>query len=123
MRAASSIGTAPGRRGILAGIGTAHTTPRAGTPRHRGGWLARHARDSVASMDTSLSTRVREAAAVLLPGHPVLVAYAHGSRVSGRLRPSSDLDIGYDTIGYRRGERLPILVELHLASALSDVIG
>ena len=44
-------------------------------------------------MDTALLERLRAATAVVFSGTPILAAYAHGSRVSGRPRPGSDLDI------------------------------
>jgi len=46
-------------------------------------------------METALLERLRAAAAAVFPGSPVLAAYAYGSRVSGRPRPGSDVDIGY----------------------------
>lgn len=53
----------------------------------------------------------------------ILVAYAHGSRVAGRDRPDSDLDVGYYLCGYRAGETLTLREEMCLASRLSDVAG
>lgn len=47
--------------------------------------------------------------------HPILVAYAYGSRVSGTLRAASDLDVGYYVKGYSRGETLPVREEMLLA--------
>ena len=59
----------------------------------------------------------------LFHGGPVLAAYAYGSRVSGRPRPTSDLDVGYYLDGYRTGQILSLREELRLASALSDAVG
>jgi predicted nucleotidyltransferase len=74
-------------------------------------------------MDTALRERLRLAAERLFPGHPILVAYAYGSRVSGRPRPASDLDVGYYLEGYRTGQTLPLGKELRLAAALSEAVG
>ena len=56
-------------------------------------------------------------------GGPILVAYAFGSRVSGRPFPESDLDVGYYLCGYRRGETLPFGEEMRLAGEISTAIG
>ena len=69
-------------------------------------------------MDTALLEGLRAAAAVVFPGTPILAAYAHGSGISGRPRPDSDLDIGYYVQGYRRGEALSLREESRIASAL-----
>ncbi|OGK83132.1 MAG: hypothetical protein A2X52_09105 [Candidatus Rokubacteria bacterium GWC2_70_16] len=74
-------------------------------------------------MDTALRERLAAAAARAFRGAPVLVAYAHGSRISGRPRPGSDLDVGYYLRGHRRGEVLPLREEMLLASALSEAVG
>jgi len=74
-------------------------------------------------MDTTVVQHLREAAERLFRGGPVLAAYAYGSRVSGRPRPASDVDVGYYLSGYRNGQLLPLREELQLASALSDVVG
>jgi predicted nucleotidyltransferase len=74
-------------------------------------------------MDVTLVTRLRAAAERLFRTGPVLAAYAYGSRISGRPRPTSDLDIGYYLQGYRLGQVLPLREELRLASALSDDVG
>jgi predicted nucleotidyltransferase len=70
-----------------------------------------------------LLDRLRDAADRLFSGYPVLAAYAFGSRVSGRPRIESDLDVGYYLEGYRTGQRLSLREELLLASALSDAVG
>ncbi len=73
-------------------------------------------------MDTILVQRLRAAAERLFPRGPLLAAYGYGSRVSGRPRPASDVDVGYYLKGYRAGQLLPIREELQLASALSDAV-
>jgi len=73
-------------------------------------------------MDTILVQRLRAAAGRLFPGSPLLAAYAYGSRISGRPRPASDVDVGYYLKGYRTGQLLSIRDELHLVSALSDAV-
>jgi predicted nucleotidyltransferase len=67
--------------------------------------------------------RLRAAAQRVLSGTRVLVAYAHGSRVAGRPRPESDLDVGYYLKGYREGETLSLREELGLEAALSEAAG
>ena len=74
-------------------------------------------------MDTTVVQRLREAGERLFRGGPLLAAYAYGSRVSGRPRQTSDVDIGYYVSGYRSGQLLPLREELRLASALSDAVG
>lgn len=74
-------------------------------------------------MDPTLIEALRAAAERLFRGGAVLAAYAHGSRVSGRPRAESDLDVGYYLEGYRTGRCLSLREELRLASALSDAVG
>jgi len=74
-------------------------------------------------MDARLLDRLRTAASAILRDSPVLVAYAHGSRVAGRPRPKSDLDVGYYLRDYRRRDTLPLREEAGLASALADAVG
>jgi len=76
-----------------------------------------------AMMDDALLEKVRGAAQRAFAGGPVLVAYAFGSRVSGRPMPGSDLDVGYYLCGYRRGDVLPLGEELRLADELSAEVG
>jgi len=76
-----------------------------------------------AVMNLRLLDALRPAAAAAFRGRSVLVAYAFGSRISGRPRPSSDLDVGYYLRGYRRGDTLPLQEELHLADELSRAAG
>lgn len=65
---------------------------------------------------------LREAARVFA-STDILVAYAHGSYVTGRARQDSDLDVGFYLRKDRRGRDLPLGEELRLASALSDAVG
>ncbi len=74
-------------------------------------------------MDPALLAWLRAAAERLFPARGVLAAYAYGSRVAGRPRPGSDLDVGYYLIGFRSGERLSLRAELSLAAELSDALG
>jgi predicted nucleotidyltransferase len=73
-------------------------------------------------MSDDLIERLRQAVESRFPGHGILVAYAYGSRVAGRPRPDSDLDVGYYLAGEKR-EALPIAVEMLLASDLSRDLG
>jgi predicted nucleotidyltransferase len=74
-------------------------------------------------MDAILVERLRAAAERLFREGPILAAYAYGSRISGRPRPGSDVDVGYYAHGFRDGRRLTLTEELRLASALSDAVG
>ncbi len=74
-------------------------------------------------MDLTFVKRLRSAAERLFRGDRLLAAYAYGSRISGRPRPDSDVDVGYYMKGYRAGEFLSLREELRLASALSDAVG
>jgi predicted nucleotidyltransferase len=74
-------------------------------------------------MDAHGLEALRAAAARAFQGRPVLVAYAFGSRVSGRPRPASDLDVGYYLHGYRRGDSLPLREELRMADELAQALG
>ena len=76
-----------------------------------------------AVMDSRLFETLHTAAASAFRGRPVLAAYAFGSRICGRPRPSSDLDVGYYLQGYRQGDTLPLGDELHLADELSRAVG
>jgi predicted nucleotidyltransferase len=78
---------------------------------------------SSGSLAAASLARLRTAAAAVFEGSPVLAAYAYGSRVRGRPRPDSDLDVGYYLRGHQRGEMLSVRDELRLASALADAIG
>jgi predicted nucleotidyltransferase len=70
-----------------------------------------------------LLERLREATARVFRDRPVIAAYAYGSRISGRPREGSDLDVGCYLEGYREGRRLSLRDELILASRLSDAVG
>lgn len=74
-------------------------------------------------MDESLRQKLVSAAASLFPDYGIIAAYAHGSRVSGRPFPQSDLDVGYYLSGYREGRALSLDAEMRLASMLSEAIG
>jgi predicted nucleotidyltransferase len=74
-------------------------------------------------MNEDLLEQVRAAAERAFRGGPVLVAYAFGSRVSGRALPGSDLDVGYYLRGHRDGASLPLGEEMRLADALSTAAG
>jgi predicted nucleotidyltransferase len=74
-------------------------------------------------MDDAVLEKVRRGAQRAFAGGPILVAYAFGSRVSGRPTPGSDLDVGYYLCGYRRGKALPLSEEMRLAAELSAVVG
>jgi uncharacterized protein len=74
-------------------------------------------------MDTQLLERLRTAVGTVFQDSPVLVAYVYGSRVSGRPRPDSDLDVGYYLHGHHHGQHLSFLEEQRLALALSDAAG
>ncbi len=74
-------------------------------------------------MDDTVLKKLYGAARRAFSDGPVLVAYAFGSRVSGRPMPGSDLDVGYYHCGHRRGETLPLGEEMRLADALSTEIG
>jgi predicted nucleotidyltransferase len=72
-------------------------------------------------MDAELLRRLRSAAASTFPAHRILAAYAYGSRISGRPRPDSDLDIGYYL--FPEADPLPVKTEMTLAADLSSVAG
>jgi len=71
---------------------------------------------------TLLIESLRQEAARRFPALPILVAYAYGSRVSGRPRAGSDLDVGYYLHRYRTGARLPLAAEMLLEADLSDAL-
>lgn len=70
-----------------------------------------------------LIDRLSAAAATLLPPHEVLAAYAYGSRISGRPRPDSDLDVGYYLHRAAGHEGLDLRSEMLLAAELSEAAG
>ena len=74
-------------------------------------------------MDETFTNKVRLAAERAFRSRRILAAYAYGSRLTGRPRPDSDLDVGYYLLGHRHGEILPLREEMQLASELSEEIG
>lgn len=72
-------------------------------------------------MDADILDRLRSAAAACFAPHGILAAYAHGSRVSGRPRPESDLDVGYYPLPGARP--LTLRDEMVLAAQLSQAVG
>lgn len=74
-------------------------------------------------MDDRTIEQVAAAAQGAFQRGPILVAYAFGSRVSGRPLPGSDLDVGYFLLGYRYGETLALGEEMRLADELSAAAG
>jgi predicted nucleotidyltransferase len=74
-------------------------------------------------MDEAIKTALLEAARRVFAGTEVVLAYAYGSRVWGKPRPDSDLDVGYYLRGYPHGGTLPIGEEMVVAGRLSDAIG
>lgn len=74
-------------------------------------------------LDSALRGRLRAAAKRLFPTRSVLAAYAFGSRVSGKPRPDSDLDVGYYLRGYREHSRLSLKNEMLLAADLTAAVG
>ena len=73
-------------------------------------------------MDSEIIERLRGAAARVFPARRVLAAYAYGSRVSGRPRAGSDLDVGYYPLGDGAGHTLSLREEMTLQSELSDAV-
>jgi predicted nucleotidyltransferase len=74
-------------------------------------------------MDSELVQQLASAARELFQAQNIVAAYAYGSRISGRPRPDSDLDVGYYLTGYRRGAGLTLQEESLLASRLTDALG
>ena len=74
-------------------------------------------------MTADVLDRLRAAAARVCPARRILVAYAYGSRVSGRPRAGSDLDVGYYLLGGHAGHRLSLREEMAAQSELSDAVG
>ena len=70
-----------------------------------------------------LVARLREAARAAFDGTEVFLAYAHGSRVHGRPRADSDVDVAYYAGGYPGTLRLPLEKELRLAARLGRAVG
>ncbi len=74
-------------------------------------------------LDPLILARLIDAVARCFPADRVLAAYAFGSRVSGRPRPDSDLDVGYYLRTYAQSDVLPVAEEMALATRLSDSVG
>jgi predicted nucleotidyltransferase len=74
-------------------------------------------------MDDALLMKLKAAVREPFAKRGFLAAYVYGSRVSGRPRPDSDLDLGYYLAGYLLGESLALDQEMLLASSLSDTLG
>lgn len=70
-------------------------------------------------MDAAFEQSLIAAATAVFESTDVFLAYAFGSRISGRPRPESDLDIGYYLDNFRRHPPLPIRKEMELADRLS----
>lgn len=79
--------------------------------------------ESLRTLDVAALARLRAAATSVFERSPVLAAYVYGSRVRGRPRPESDLDVGYYLRGHHRGQTLSMREESRLASALADAVG
>jgi len=52
-----------------------------------------------------------------------LAVYVYGSRVAGRPRDDSDLDVGYYLKGFRQGHTLTLGEEMRIAADLSHALG
>ena len=74
-------------------------------------------------LDETLRRRLEDAAARAFAGHSIAAAYAHGSRVSGRARPASDLDIAYCLTSRAEAAPLPLRDELAIAGTIAEAIG
>jgi predicted nucleotidyltransferase len=73
--------------------------------------------------DQRLIEELKAAAATLFDGTGILAAYAFGSRIAGRPRPDSDLDVGYFLRRAPGASPIPLREELQLADALSQALG
>jgi len=78
---------------------------------------------NVTIMDRAFEQSLIAAATAVLEPTEVFLAYAFGSRISGRPGPESDLDIGYYLNDFRRHPPLPICREMDLADRLSKHLG
>jgi len=74
-------------------------------------------------MDGTLIDQLRAAAQKILDHERILVAYAHGSRISGTPRPDSDLDVGYFVRRGARGKEISLKEELGWGVRLTDALG
>lgn len=73
-------------------------------------------------MNDVLVARIRHAAAEVFSASPVFLAYAHGSRVSGTARATSDLDVGYYLMPGYPERQLPFSEEMRLVDQLSAAL-
>jgi len=74
-------------------------------------------------MDRITEESLIAAATATFEASDVFLAYAFGSRVTGRSRPVSDLDVGYYLTDYRYHAPLSIRAEKDMAVVLSDRLG
>ncbi len=74
-------------------------------------------------MKTVSHDKLKSAAAGVFSGRRILAAYAYGSRINGRPRPDSDLDIGYYLFPPESAFGLPIKEEMTMAADLSAELG
>ena len=77
----------------------------------------------VYTMNEDMLRETKRAARTAFAGTRVFLAYAYGSRIIGRARPESDLDIGYYLTGGPEGAPLPLHDEMVLAERLSRGTG
>ena len=75
------------------------------------------------TMKDGFMAELAEAATAVFEPSAIFLAYAYGSRISGRPRPESDLDVGYYLSGFPAAEVLTIREEMVLALRLSDRLG
>ena len=74
-------------------------------------------------MSPDLLAALVGAAREAFDGRVILAAYVYGSRVSGRPRPESDLDVGYYLDHHRTRAVLPAGEEMRLANRLAEAVG
>jgi len=74
-------------------------------------------------MDVAFQRKLKTIAAAVFSMHPILAAYAYGSRIQGRPRPDSDLDVGYYLLPDMFAKGLPIRQEMSMAADLSEQLG
>ena len=74
-------------------------------------------------MDRDSQAKLVQAAAEVFAGTRVFLAYAYGSRCTGRARPDSDLDLGYYLTRRAPSPALSIKEEMELATRLSSRVG
>ena len=74
-------------------------------------------------MQAEALSKIRKLAGEAFHNTVVFLAYAYGSRISGRARPDSDLDMGYYLHPSCGVQSLPIEEEMLLAARLSRRLG